>query len=110
MVPNALSGNAIAPAWSLLFQLGEVAEAASPKEPLADIRYRALDVRLVLRVADTRRIGQEAAELRVLEEAVSEPRGEWVGSGDGGWEVVEDEMAGNAAEESPGGLQSLVCV
>ena len=54
-----------------------------------------------------RRVGDEASVTGVLEEAPGEPRVQRVGPGDGGREVIDDEVAGHAPEEGPGLLQAL---
>ena len=49
-----------------------------------------------------RGVGDEAAVAGVLEEAPREARVQRVGPGDGGREVIDDEVARHAPEEGPG--------
>jgi hypothetical protein len=102
---DAKAGNLPAPALGLLAAVLQVAEAASLKEAFSHVLDAALDVRLVARPPDPGRVDEEAAFLRVLEEAAGRPWLQGVRSRDGRREVVDDESPGDAAEEPPGGLQ-----
>ena len=82
-------------------------KSAPFEEAFAHVGDAALDARLVAGTAHASGVGDEALVAGVLEEAPREARMERVGPGDRGREVIDDEVAGRAPEEDPGGLQTL---
>ena len=75
------------------------------QEALPDVGDVSLDFRLVPGMAHAGRVGNEAPVLAVLEEAACDVWTQGVGPGHGGREVVEYQVAGDAAEEGPGRFQ-----
>ncbi len=102
---DALASDFQAPAPSLGPHIGQVGEAPTFPEAFPDILHVALRVRLVLGMADSRRVSDEAAGLGVLQKAPRQDWVEWVGAGHRGGEVVEDDPPGDTVKEPPGGLQ-----
>ncbi len=104
---DALSRHLQAPAAGGGAQVDDVPEVAALEEALAHVGDAALDARLVAGMTHARGVGDEASVAGVLEEAPREARVQRVGPGDGGREVIDDEVARHAPEEGPGLLQAL---
>jgi len=86
----------------------EVVGKRLPREPpLTHVRHLVLDAGLVLRMADPRRVHEEATSLRVLGERWVDGRVLRVGAHDRRGHVVEHDALGDAAEEPPGCVQGL---
>src|SRR3989304_6967231 len=93
------------PPYGLSTEVGEVMELPALEETLPDVGDVPFDLRLVLGVTYPRRVGDEAPVLAVLQEAAGNVGIKGIGPGHGRWEIVEDHIAGNTAEEGPGRLQ-----
>lgn len=103
---DAKAGNVATPALGLLSAVIEVTEPVSLIEALPDVLDPPLDVRLVLRSPHPGRVDEDAAFLRVLEEAARRPWCQGIGSRDRRGEVIDDQPSRNPAEGAPGGLES----
>ena len=104
---DALPRHLEAPAAGGGAQVDDVPEVAALEEALAHVGDAAFDARLVAGMTHARGVGDEAAVAGVLEEAPREARVQRVGPGDGGREVIDDEVARHAPAEGPGLLQAL---
>jgi len=102
---HPLPGDLPAPAHRCLAHGGYVCERFALEEALTHIRNGALHLGLVLRVTNAGRIGDEPTALRILQEAAGEPGMQRVGTRHRGRAVVDDQVAGNTAEECPRRLQ-----
>ena len=98
---DALSRHLQAPAAGGGAQVDDVPEVAALEEALAHVGDAALDARLVAGMTHARGVGDEAAVAGVLEEAPREARVQRVGPGDGGREVIDDEVARHAPRRRP---------
>ena len=103
---NAEPGDVVGPAPVLLPDIGQVPEVAALEEALPGVGHAALDLRLVFGVADPGRVGDEAAALGVFQESPGEGGMQRVRSGHRRRAIVDHQVAGDAAEESPGLLQA----
>src|SRR3990170_4038144 len=98
-------GHLKTPPYGLSTEVGEIMELPALEETLPDVGDVSFDLRLVLGVTYPRRVGDEAPVLAVLQEAAGNVGIKGIGPGHGRWEIVEDHIAGNTAEEGPGRLQ-----
>ena len=95
------------PALGFGSQLGRIVEIDALEEALPDVLNAPFDLGLVLGMADPRRVGDEAAVLGVLWEALGEDRMQDIRSRHCRRAVVDHQVAGDAAEEGPGRLQPV---
>ncbi|MBA7572042.1 hypothetical protein ES708_13817 [subsurface metagenome] len=104
---DPLPGYLQAPAPRLLAQVLKVVELPALEEAFSGIRHLAFDFWLIFWMTWSRRVGDKAAVLGVLQKAASQPWIERVRTDHRSREVIQDQIPGYAAKESPGRLQSL---
>ncbi len=90
-----------APQLSPALGVGEIDEGLAGEERAPHELHLALDPRLVLRRAHSRRVDLEPTGLRVLDEGLVEARLQRIGRVDHRGEVVGDQRAEDTAEEPP---------
>jgi hypothetical protein len=103
---HARAGHVSAPALAVAANLGEIGgEDLARKPPLAHVRHLILDARLVPRVPDPSRVGEDVPRIRVVVEGAIQRRIGLTGAHHHRRGVVEDDVLGHAAEKSPRSVQ-----
>ena len=90
-----------------LLRLARFPEVAAFEETLPDVLNPPLHLGLVLGVPNPGRVSDETAVLGILDEAAGDSGMQGVGSRQGGGEIVDNHVLGDAVEEGLGRLQPV---
>ena len=103
---NAEPRDIAAPALRFYSEMWQAIETAALEEALPDVLDAPLHLGLVLGMPDSGRVGDKAAALGVFQESPGEDGMQCVRSRHRRREIVDDQIARDAAEECPGRLQA----